>query len=172
LKPPPSLGVPKFIQLAEVVREEGVKRRRRKVAEEVETGGNQLQLTDEDGEDRGGSIGSEEEPDSIQNSGEFFDDGSSVVPESTEGLNLEVVLHGGNSTPTSGLHLLLGEDCRQGSQQDRGVGPDGEATKLLNIQKQVGFNYIEADDLVINVLKADEVRDRKKKEEWEQNNGF
>jgi hypothetical protein len=43
-----------------------------------------------------------------------------------------------------------------------------EAKKLLDIQKKVGFCYVEQDGVVIKELITDEVRDRKKKQEWVQ----
>jgi hypothetical protein len=52
------------------------------------------------------------------------------------------------------------------------LSQDNEALKLLQIQKEVGFVYEEADDVVLNVMQEDELRDNKKKEEWEQSDCF
>ncbi|MCH91532.1 hypothetical protein A2U01_0012459, partial [Trifolium medium] len=84
-------------------------------------------------------------------------EGVSVVPDSLEGPNLEVVLPRREATPTSGIALLLevnNDDVLQ--QGDQVVS---ESTKLLDIQKQVGFCYQEADDAVVKVLVKDEHRD-------------
>jgi hypothetical protein len=56
------------------------------------------------------------------------------------------------------------------SQQRRDVVP--ESSKLLNLQQMVGFNYNETDEEVTKVLVNDELRDRLKKQEWEQKNGL
>jgi hypothetical protein len=49
---------------------------------------------------------------------------------------------------------------------------DSGSAKLLQIQQQIGFRYNESDAEVIAVLEKDEQRDRSKKQEWEQSNGF
>ncbi|MCI17632.1 hypothetical protein A2U01_0038781 [Trifolium medium] len=91
----------------------------------------------------------------------------SFVPESIDGLNLEVVLPANGQTQTSGMAFILEDGNNNMSIVNRN---NSEAEKLLHIQKQVGFSYEDQDGDVIVVLEKDETRDRKKKAEWEQNN--
>jgi hypothetical protein len=108
---------------------------------------------------------------SVQEGGFLEVNGSGAVSVPVEGLNLEVVLTAGIPTPASGIQLLLGNDQGQTSLPMR-LSQDNEALKLLQIQKEVGFVYEEADDVVLNVMQEDELRDNKKKEEWEQSDCF
>ncbi|GAU30343.1 hypothetical protein TSUD_212000 [Trifolium subterraneum] len=113
-------SIPKFIRLVEVVREGGAKLRwkrtgKQKVAEqfcpEIVAGGS-----------KSTSICSEEEV--------------SRVPNSVEGLNLEVVLPGCTLTPSSGINLLLNDNSdNHDLLRDQ---QDAEAVKLLQLQKQCG----------------------------------
>ncbi|MCH94267.1 hypothetical protein A2U01_0015224, partial [Trifolium medium] len=93
---------------------------------------------------------------------------NSMVPDSQVGLNLEVVLSGSHLTSRSGIDLLLKENYA--TQQANGTEQEGEATKLFQIQKQVGICYEEGDEEVVKVLVKDELPDRKEKAEWEQKN--
>jgi hypothetical protein len=88
---------------------------------------------------------------------------------SLEGLNLEVVLPIIDPTPHSGeLRAVGGVDDGGGQYQELNFS---ESSKLLHIQKDVGFGYVVPDVEVILVLANEENRDRLKKQEWEQKNG-
>ncbi|WJX77735.1 hypothetical protein P8452_61014 [Trifolium repens] len=88
---------------------------------------------------------------------------------SLEGLNLEVVLLIIDPTPHSGeLRAVGGVDDGGGQYQELNFS---ESSKLLHIQKDVGFGYVVPDEEVILVLANEENRDRLKKQEWEQKNG-
>jgi hypothetical protein len=159
----PRFGKPKFMQLGEALKEGGGRRRKKNLEErgkgcsEVE----EMGVSEED---------SQKGSDAIVNLNE---EGSlcSVVPESAQGITLEVVLPAIQSTPCSGLVMLQQlEGCDEGPQQ-RGLVPLGSA-KLLQLQQQIGFCYREPDVEVIKNLEIDEQRDRAKKQEWEQSNGF
>ncbi|MCH91477.1 LINE-1 reverse transcriptase like, partial [Trifolium medium] len=95
-------------------------------------------------------------------------EGTSLVPDSQIGLNMEVVLPGAVITPSSGIELLLGGYNETHAHCE--TQQNCEASKLLKIQKQVGFCFDEEDGDVIKVLAKDELRDRAKKAEWEQRN--
>ncbi|MCH84661.1 hypothetical protein A2U01_0005496 [Trifolium medium] len=114
-------------------------------------------------------LGSKNDPDYVDLGARVADD-RKVASDLQGGLNLEVVLPGSVSTPNSGLDLLVdedaGDDIRFGSQEA------SDANKLLLIQKNVGFCYEEPDGNVIKVLTDDEQRDRLKKQEWEERNGY
>ncbi|MCH95054.1 endonuclease/exonuclease/phosphatase family protein, partial [Trifolium medium] len=99
---------------------------------------------------------------------EYSGDGILVVLDSLDGPNLEMALPTTVLTPHSGLALFL-EDVN--NNQNAGGRNNREAEKLLQIQKHVGFNYEDQDGDVVVVLEKDEIRDRLKKAEWEQNNG-
>jgi hypothetical protein len=140
------LGVPKFVQLADVVKEGCARRRSR----------------------RKGGVKGAEQVDSSENGGTrssyAASEGESCSPvqESCEGLNLEVVLPAIEVTPNSGIALLVGEG---GAVGGRPLNADYESTKLLQIQQAVGFGYDEPIDEVIAVLDKAEQRDRVKKQE-------
>ncbi|MCH80905.1 hypothetical protein A2U01_0001681 [Trifolium medium] len=148
---PPVLGVPKFIQLAEAMRLGGGKQRRKKEA----------RVSDGSGQSR----------DNVENSFSS-DSGNSnqrgvidtVVPDSQVNGNLEVVLPLEKVPNSSGINLLLTDECD--------IHQHLEATKLLEVQKTVGFCYDKSDGEVIKELLTDEVRDRTKKVEWEQKQGY
>ncbi|MCH98111.1 endonuclease/exonuclease/phosphatase family protein, partial [Trifolium medium] len=130
---PSCLGVPKSIQLAEAVRGGGGKRRRNKrgdVNVSTQTSGDLSEV--------GGKIGA----DSVDD-GPGGGEDCTVVSESQEGLNLEVVLPGFVPTPGSGLALIVAEDTGEDSRFDSQEASD--ANKLLHIQKNVGFCYDESD---------------------------
>jgi hypothetical protein len=97
------------------------------------------------------------------------DEELSVVPNSPEGLVLEVVLPGLQQTPRSGINLLSNEG--EGDSVLPAPEQDLDAPKLLLIQKQIGFCYKEQDEEIVQVLSNDETRDRLKKQEWEQRRG-
>ncbi|MCI08367.1 hypothetical protein A2U01_0029444, partial [Trifolium medium] len=116
------LSVPKFIQLAEAVRESGVKQRRK-------SNGGRKTATKSSSANVGNKNHSVSE-----NSGDEI----SVVPDSLDGPNLEMALPTTVLTPNSGLALFL-EDVN--NNQNAGGRNNTEAEKILQIQKQVGFNY-------------------------------
>jgi hypothetical protein len=149
------LGVPKFLQLEEALKEGGGRwKKRKQEAKKVETSDEENLSGSEDiscSDAEGGSI--------------------SVVPDSTLGINLEVVLPGIPNTPGSGLELLQFQEGGDDGRSQIGKVDSGSA-KLLQIQQQIGFRYNESDAEVIAVLEKDEQRDRSKKQEWEQSNGF
>ncbi|PNY16690.1 hypothetical protein L195_g013415 [Trifolium pratense] len=147
-------GAPRCLRLLEAVREGGGKRYcKRKGKETV--------MSQSSNKDSG--------------SGEMccsdnVDKEDTVVAETAEGIILEVVLPRIEPTPTSGLNLLLEADTEEVNQNRSQLNSD--ASKLLYIQKNVGFRYEEPDDVVVKVLAEDEQRDRLKKQEWEQRNGY
>jgi hypothetical protein len=149
-------NLPKFIQIAEAVKEGGAKQRRKKK-------GNGLP------EKRNSNIGSVgpivQVMDTVQSLGT---EQITVVPESSAGLNLEVVLTGFEPTPSSGVALLLASG--QVDENLPGTRIISESVKLLDIHKQVGFYYEVSDGEVVKVLPSEEARDRLKKEEWERRN--
>jgi hypothetical protein len=149
-----ALGKPKFVQLREAMKEGGG-RRRKKAADE-----GRGRVCDGVEAVTKGSVS--------QSSGDT--NSSSYVPESDQGLILEVVLPLYQNTPKSGSALLQQGALDDVSQQ-RCVA-DPESSKLLRLQQHVGFNYNEPDEEVIKVLANDEHRDRLKKLEWEQKNGL
>ncbi|KAK2420823.1 hypothetical protein QL285_031517 [Trifolium repens] len=159
-----SLGKPKFVQLGEALKEVGGRRKKRggdAARGRVNDGGEaELKGVGADGEAATKGAVSQSSSDS----------GSSCfVPESDQGITLEVVLPICQSTPKSGFALLQQEALVNVSQQSHAVDP--ESSKLLKLQQQVGFQYKESDEEVIKVLTIDEQSDRKKKLEWEQKNG-
>jgi hypothetical protein len=97
------------------------------------------------------------------------DEELSTVPDSPEGLILEVILPRLIQTPRSGINLLSieGEGVTAAPAHDQ----DLDAPKILQIQKQIGFCYKEQDEEVVQVLSNEETRDRSKKAEWEQRRG-
>jgi hypothetical protein len=154
---PNKLSVPKFIQLAEAVKEGG---------------GNHL------GRRRKGGL-----PLKTQIDNPITSDGISVdaptcsahvdvvtatVPFDPPGPILEVVLPPITNSSRSGIELLLQEGTDDNTQA--GIQNDSEEVKLLQIQKQIGFCYNAHDGEVVKVLKNDEARDRLNKREWEQRN--
>jgi hypothetical protein len=147
------LGVPKFVQLAEVVKEGSVRQRSRRR-------GGVAVLEQADSSDAGGSssTGAAREVESC-----------SVVQDSFEGLNLEVVLPAIEVTPNSGIALLMDDG---GADVVRPLYAELESKKLLNIQHAVGFCYEEPNEAVIEILDIVEKRDREKMQEWEQRSGF
>jgi hypothetical protein len=149
-----NIGVPKFIQLAEVVKDGGGNQRRKK--KDV------MEVNDSCGAAVDGGA------DSSRSTCDVALDVS--VPDSLEGLQLEVVLPLIAPTPNSGVGLFLGDDDLQRSQHLNPVV--AESSKLLQIQQKVGFGFNESDDEIIKVLVEDELRDREKKQVWEQREGF
>ncbi|KAK2375808.1 hypothetical protein QL285_076674 [Trifolium repens] len=154
---------PKFIQLGEALKDEGGRRRRKN------RGGIGKGCSEEEGK-----AGSDEDiqkgSDSIVGSSEEGSS-SSIVPNSVQGITLEVILPGIQSTPSSGLALLRQQESHDEGTQQREQVIYGSA-KLLQIQQQIGFCYSEPAEEVIKVLENDEQRDLAKKQEWEQLNGF
>jgi hypothetical protein len=154
---PNKLSVPKFIQLAEAVKEGGgthVGRRRK--------GGLPLKMQINN---------------PIINDGTCVD-GSSCsgqvevvtvgVPLAPSGPCLEVVLPPISISSRSGIDMLLNEGEGENIQDQ--PQNESEELKLLQIQKQIGFCYNTNDGEVVKVLKNVEQRDRLKKKEWEQRN--
>jgi hypothetical protein len=141
---------PNFLQLAEVVKEGGGGRQRKKKkgveAVRAEKGKWVLLCLNTDG------------------------DGNSEVPNSMEGLILEVVLPAIEHTPKFGLVMLLADGEDVGGQQVDAI--HAESKKLLEIQQKVGFGYDETNDDVIKVLTNEEQIDRMKEQDWEQRNGY
>jgi hypothetical protein len=154
------LGVPKCIQFAESIKEVGARVRRKR---QKESGAQQIC----DGGDLQGG-GQEDKGCAAE---------TIVVNEATgrrrEGLQIM------KRTPVSlpsGINLISGSDV-----SGRSVSPDqsdkGEkekviqAAKLLNIQKEVGFNFTEPEEETINHLVQKEKCDRDNKMAWEHRNG-
>ncbi|MCI27053.1 hypothetical protein A2U01_0048251, partial [Trifolium medium] len=119
------LSAPKFMLLAEAVREGGIKQRRKRKGAQCAA------------VQSGSQVSGEGTQSNMVLSGYAI----SVVPETIDGLNLEVVLPGRGLTPTSGIDLLLNEENE--NHELLGVQHNAEAAKLLHLQQQVGFNYDE-----------------------------
>jgi hypothetical protein len=149
-----NLGKPKFVQLGEALKEGGGRRKKKQGGEEKGRGS-----------DSGDAARKGLHP---QPSCDYSS--STYVPESDQGLILEVVLPFCQSTPNSGFALLQQGGVDSVPQQQSVKNP--EPSKLLKLQQQVGFNYTEPDEEVIKILANDEQCDRKKKQEWEQKNGL
>jgi hypothetical protein len=147
-------SVPKFIQIAEAMRDGGAKQRRKR---------------------RGQSRKYVQRLSDITIEGVSTTDGQEVelvsaVPGSPQGLMLEVVLPIFATSSRVDIVPNSNEgatDCqRERSQQEC------EASKLLSIQSQIVFCYKDQEGEVIKVLVDEESRDRLKKEEWEQRNSY
>ncbi|MCH99798.1 hypothetical protein A2U01_0020813, partial [Trifolium medium] len=95
-----------------------------------------------------------------------------VVPDSQDGGNLEIVLPFDKAVPPSGINLLLPDEDNPLGTPQRDIHLQQEASKLLVVQKSVGFCYDKPDGDVIKELVTDEVRDRAKKSEWEHKQGY
>ncbi|MCI44983.1 hypothetical protein A2U01_0066222, partial [Trifolium medium] len=88
------LSVPRFVQMAEAVREGGARQRqKRRGAAKVSVRSNSEIRSDED-----------------QAVSVLSGESISLVPESHDGLNLEVILQGNGASPRSGIDLLLNDD--------------------------------------------------------------
>jgi hypothetical protein len=148
------LAKPKFVQLGEALKDGGDRRKKRY---DDEARGRVSDLGEATVE------GSDIQP--SDNSGSC-----SYVPESDQGLRLEVVLPICQSTPASGFAILQQGDADSVPQQRCVIFP--ESSKLLKLQQQVGFKYSEPDEDVVEILAKDEQSDRLKKQEWEQKNGL
>ncbi|WJX43771.1 hypothetical protein P8452_30829 [Trifolium repens] len=82
----------------------------------------------------------------------------------------------GVSTPASGINLLSGsETSRVSDSLPQSLNEDKdkyvEAAKLLSIQKNVGFSFVEATSDTLKHLVEQENCDRIKKMEWELKEG-
>jgi hypothetical protein len=80
------------------------------------------------------------------------------------------------ATPGSGLNLMTGSELsRVPETLSRCNSEDKEklveAAKLLSIQKEVGFNFVEEPNETLKHLIDQERCDRAKKMEWEQREG-
>jgi hypothetical protein len=148
------VGLPKFVQLGEVLKEGAGRLRRRK-----KDGGEGTVSEKVLGE--GGEVDRELQPPAID---------AEAASVSAEGLLLEVVLPAISNTPISGLQLLHNDTYFEGTRQRNSDAL--EATKILQIQQKVGFSYKENEIDVVKALDSDVQRDREKKKEWEQKRGF
>jgi hypothetical protein len=153
----PKLGVPKFVQFAESVKEIGPRNRRKKQRRRG------LQKNpDEAGSD--GDIPLELEPHVLRlNEGE----GSSRRHERV------LLLRNPGGTPPSGINLLsegqissISDHSRQSQEEDRDKVI--QAAKLLSLQRGVGFTFEVEEEVTIKQLVELEKCDRVKKMEWEQ----
>jgi hypothetical protein len=80
------------------------------------------------------------------------------------------------ATPVSGLQFLSGSEASRVSDSQKQTPDEDkvkliEAAKLLKIQKEVGFNFVEATCETLKVLVEQENNDRTKKMVWEGNVG-
>ncbi|WJX49458.1 hypothetical protein P8452_35892 [Trifolium repens] len=147
------VGMPKFLQFEEAMKEGGGRVRKKKqdvVVKEI--------CDREKDNNRGIATRTEEEEELV-----------SSAPALLQEVFLEVVLPAIQTTPASGLNLLQQGDLDEGFHNGT-LAP--ESKKLLQIQQKVGFCYKETDEEVVKVLESDEQRDRQKKQDWEQKNGF
>jgi hypothetical protein len=141
------VGAPKFIQLAEAVKDGGGKSKRRKKKK--------ISMAVDSNSSVESSVG-------VKSTLPQENEAASVQSVSGNGTILEVIL------PVSQQNNLqaIGDvgDAFISSNVAHG---DLEASKLLKIQKEVGFCYKENDDEVVQILSDEELRDRTKKAEWE-----
>jgi hypothetical protein len=86
-----------------------------------------------------------------------------AVPDSQEGLNIEVVLPVCNIVRKSGIGMLMNDENEV--QNSSGAQQQEEALKLLRIQQQIDFCYDETDTEVEKVMIKEELQDREKKAE-------
>jgi hypothetical protein len=155
-----NLGVPKCIKLVEAVKEMGarVKQRRQK-------GGEGISTMREDEEDVAGLM----EVEVVEASEDGDADQYRRKGEGREAFH-------GVSTPASGINLLSGsETSRVSDSLPQSLNEDKdkyvEAAKLLSIQKNVGFSFVEATSDTLKHLVEQENCDRIKKMEWELKEG-
>jgi hypothetical protein len=140
------VGAPKFIQLAEAVKDGGGKSKRRK---------KKISMAVDSNSSVESSVG-------VKSTLPQENEAVSVRPVSGNGTILEVIL------PVSQQNNLLAVgDVGDDFISSNVVLGDLEASKLLKIQKEVGFCYKENDDAVVQILSDEELRDRTKKAEWE-----
>jgi hypothetical protein len=161
------LGVPTCIKLAEAVKEVGPRAKKKRQKEMVTAnrvvvsggrcddpvGGNTMQADDGRLVGSGGRL---EECDRRQGGAQQ--------------------IHYPGSTPASGLLLLSGSDISRVSDSLSHAHVEDrdkliEAAKLLNIQKDVGFTFVEATEDTLKHLVDQEICDRAKKLEWEKREG-
>ncbi|KAK2423265.1 hypothetical protein QL285_033730 [Trifolium repens] len=142
------VGAPKFIQLAEAVKDGGDKSKRRKKKK--------ILMAAEQTSSAESSIG-------VQSSLPQENEVDPVRSASEKGITLEVIL----PVIQQNHVLALGDDGDDIHSTNADPG-DLEASKLLQIQKEVGFCYKENDGAVVQILSEGELRDRTKKAEWEQ----
>jgi hypothetical protein len=155
-----NLGVPKCIKLVEAVKEMGarVKQRRQK-------GGEGISTMREDEEDVAGLM----EVEVVEASEDGDADQYRRKGEGREAFH-------GVSTPASRINLLSGsETSRVSDSLPQSLNEDKdkyvEAAKLLSIQKNVGFSFVEATSDTLKHLVEQENCDRIKKMEWELKEG-
>jgi hypothetical protein len=151
-----TLEVPKCIQFVESVQEVGPRNRRR----------------------RQKGKGPQLNHDGAGSDGDFpIERGSTeVVVDGVQGRDSNQMLHHNlklsGVTPKSGINLISESDSgRSFSTVPLQVGEREEviqAAKLLSLQKEVGFNFVDQDDVIIKQLVNEEKCDRAKKMEWEQ----
>jgi hypothetical protein len=154
---PSKLGVPKCIQFVESVKEIGPKSRRRKQR----------------------SKGLERNTEVIESDGDTPSVEAATFMEHREGEGCSRWSRGGTVqrnqrvSPQSGINLLSESEnsskstppfLNQADEREKVI----QAAKLLNIQKGVGFTFVETDVVTINQLVENEKSDRVKKMEWEQ----
>jgi hypothetical protein len=154
------LGVPKCIKLAEAMKERGNKGKRRRVK-----GARELK-------NRIGEGALEIVSAVMARAENVRDTGLEVNRRRQEGGSLTRT----GSTPGYGLNLISGSELSRVPKtlsQDRGEDKEKlvEAAKLLCIQNEVGFNFVEAPNETIKYLIEQERGDRAKKMEWEQREG-
>jgi hypothetical protein len=150
------LGVPKCIQLVEIMKEAGPRSRRRRqidggvVAGELQKGGDGGATT---------AVSSAAVSDSNR-------DGR------LRGMEEMVRAENPCITPGSGLNLIVGDENSNGSgslahSQEGDRDKVVQAAKLLRIQREVGFTFEEPLEDVVKQLVDEENCDRSKKMDWE-----
>jgi hypothetical protein len=162
---PNGIGVPKFVQLVEALKEAGPKLRRRRQKEGC--GVIDMEGVEVDGRKEGvtGEPGSTQM--SLSNPLEVADDQAMAIQEGVDCTGTILA---------SGINLISGSD---GSVVPNSITQGGieekekliEAAKLLNIQKEVGFTFEDTDDMTLKQLVDHERVDRVKKMEWERREG-
>jgi hypothetical protein len=178
---PNDIGVPKFVQLVEAMKEAGSKLRRRRQ------------------KDGGGAIDTEvvaavggEEAMAIDTVGVAADGGEEAMaceigtnqvpaPNPLESADIQNmgnqgIVGGTGGTPVSGINLISDSE---GSIVPNSIPQSNdeekekllEAAKLLSIQQEVGFTFEVPDDMTLKQLVDHERGDRAKKMDWERREG-
>jgi energy-coupling factor transporter ATP-binding protein EcfA2 len=152
------IGVPKCLKLVEALKEGGVKPKKKKRRQKKE--------------------GFQEIETEVPEGGDFNDKHdvgeksrrSQVVSECRQKIGVGSV--NGGSTPASGINLISGSETSlelvaetplQVSDKEKVL----QAAKLLNLQKEVGFNFEDSDEQIVQQLVEQEICDLAKKMEWE-----
>jgi energy-coupling factor transporter ATP-binding protein EcfA2 len=152
------IGVPKCLKLVEALKEGGVKSKKKKRRQKEEGfQENEIEVIE------GGDFNDKHEEGEKRRR-------SHVITDCRQNIGVGSVT--GGSIPASGINLISGSETSlevvaetplQGSDKENVL----QAAKLLNLQKEVGFNFEEPDEQIVQQLVEQEICDVAKKMEWE-----